>query len=156
LHNNIKLDFAVFRIQQLKASEIELLRRDCEIQRTQIYTILMLAMINDRSTCFLLTGNRSNFLETVEGGSTAWLYNCKRKLSQLRITENCYRIPIDEIGALRYVDPISRPTFNDADIIPCGKSLQNLFHMDLQKDDWYTLEPEPRFMQNRNNFDEIK
>ena len=148
LHSNIKLDYAIFRTNSLlKQSELELLKIDCNAQRTQIYTILMLAQLNDQLAGYLLTGNHSNFLETVKGGSTAWLYSCDKRKSPLRVMNVCYnRIPIDYQGVLQFVDPISRQTFPEADIIPCGSSLENLFHMDLDDPkSWFTLEPGPRF-----------
>ena len=107
----------------------------------------MLAQLNDQLAGYLLTGNHSNFLETVKGGSTAWLYSCDKRKSPLRVMNVCYnRIPIDYQGVLQFVDPISRQTFPEADIIPCGSSLENLFHMDLDDPkSWFTLEPGPRF-----------
>jgi len=83
-----------------------------------------------------------------EGGSTARLYECEPKRSPLRILKKCYdMIPIDDLGQLKFVEPISRQTFDieNAREIKCGHELQNLFHMDLKdKRSWYTLEPRPR------------
>ena len=149
LHSTMKIDFAIHRTTAiLRNSEIELLKRNCEIQRTQLLTILMLAQQNDKLAGFLLTGKRNNFLQTVDHGSTAWLYECQEERSPLRILQKCYdKIPIDFMGDLKFVDPISRQTVepDEAIEISCGNGLENLFHMNLaESDTWYTLEPDPR------------
>ena len=41
-----------------------LLQSHCELERTQMLTILMLAMQNTRLAGYMLTGNRSMFLDT--------------------------------------------------------------------------------------------
>jgi hypothetical protein len=155
----MKLDFAIHRTTAiLRNSELELLKRNCELQRTQLLTILMLAQQNDRLAGYLLTGERQNFLETIDGGSTAWLYQCQEHKSSLRVEQLCYdKIPIDFMGELKFVDPITRQTFNDANPIKCGKELKNLFHMDItEHDTWYTLEPAPRPHKPPNKFEPDK
>jgi len=69
------------------------------------------------------------------------LYKCTEKKSYLRILKECYdKIPIDDMGKLKFVDPISRQTFDpddednqiDIEQIKCGNGLKNLYHMDIK------------------------
>ena len=48
--------------QLLQASEIHFLKNQCEQERTQIPTGLMLSFENPRQAGYMLTGNRSMFL----------------------------------------------------------------------------------------------
>ena len=146
LHTNLKMDYVLFRsITHLRNSEIEMLKRVCELERQQIITTLMLAMVNDKLAGYVLTGNRSNFIDSTDGGATAFLYSCKERGSPLRVLPVCYnRIPIDDFGKLRFVDPISRQTFDNAEPVSCDNKVKNLFHMDLRNPNtWYTLTPKP-------------
>ena len=94
LHLGTKLGYLMyFNTKQLRHSEKTLLQHQCELERTQMLTILMLAMQNTRLAGYMLTGNRSMFLNT--DGSVAWLYHCPKLLSPLRVLDKCYdRIPI--------------------------------------------------------------
>ena len=75
MHMGTKLDYLFFQsLRLLQASEIQLLKTQCEQERTQILTILMLSLENPRLAGYMLTGNRPMFLET--DGSLAWLYHC--------------------------------------------------------------------------------
>ena len=74
-----------FNTKQLRHSELTLLQNQCELKRTQMLTILMLAMQNTRLAGYMLTGNRSMFLDT--DGSVAWLYHCLKFLSPLRVLD---------------------------------------------------------------------
>ena len=75
MHMGTKLDYLFLQSSRLlQASEIQLLKNQCEQERTQILTILMLSLENPRLAGYMLTGNRSMFLET--DGSLAWLYHC--------------------------------------------------------------------------------
>ena len=75
LHLGTKLDYKMyFNTQQLRHSEMTLLQNQCELERTQMSIILMLAMQNTKLDVYMLTGNRSMFLDT--DGSVAWLYHC--------------------------------------------------------------------------------
>ena len=67
----------------------------------------MLALENPRLAGYMLTGNRSMFLET--DGSLAWLYHCPMVHSLLHTMCQCYdRIPILYEGEIRFVDPITK------------------------------------------------
>ena len=75
MHMGKKLEYLFFQSSRLlQASEIQLLKNQCEQERTQILTILMLSLENPSLAGYMLTGNRSMFLET--DGSLAWLYHC--------------------------------------------------------------------------------
>ena len=110
LHLGTKLDYIMyFNTKQLRHSEMTLLQNQCELERTQMLTILMLAMQNTRLAGYMLTGNRSMFLDT--DGSVAWLYHCPKFLSPLRVLDKCYdRIPILFERTTKFVDPITRQT----------------------------------------------
>ena len=54
----------------MSLQELDTLHYICELERTQLLTILAMSVQNQQLAGFLLTGNRSNFLY-VEG-STAW------------------------------------------------------------------------------------
>ena len=144
LHLSAKLDFLMFyNVKQLRHSELTLLRNECELERTQTLTILMLALQNTRLAGYMLTGNRSMFLDT--DGSIAWLYHCPPKMSSLKILDRCYdRIPIDYEGQTHFVDPITRQTFTFATEIPCQGTYKNMFQLDLEAEkSWYKLSPAP-------------
>ena len=75
MHIGTKLDYLFFQSSRLlQASEIQLLKNQCEQERTQVLTNLMLSLENPRLAGHMLTGNRSTFLAT--DGSSAWLYHC--------------------------------------------------------------------------------
>ena len=74
LHMGTNLDYPFLQSSRLlQASEMQLLKNQCEQERTQILTILMLSLENPRLAGYMFTGNWSMFLET--DGSLAWLYH---------------------------------------------------------------------------------
>ena len=89
MHMGTKLDYLFFQSSRLlQASEIQLSKNQCEQERTQILTILMVSLENPRLAGYMLTGNRSMFLET--DGSLAWLYHCPLVHSPLHTMNQCY------------------------------------------------------------------
>ena len=143
LQQGTKLDYLFFESSRaLQASELNLLKNQCEQERIQIFTILMLSLENPRLAGYMLTGNRSMFLET--DGSLAWLYSCPQVRSPLHTLNQCYdKIPILYKGQIQFVDPITRQTLPDALPQNCSDPIKNLFQMDMdQKDSWYSLTPE--------------
>ena len=126
----------------LQATEIQLLQNQCEQERTQILTNLMLALENPRLAGYMLTGNRSMFLET--DGSVAWLYHCPKVHSPLHTMNQCYdKIPILYRGQIQFVDPITRQTYPHATAQNFSDRIKNLFQLDMdQEDSWYTLTPD--------------
>ena len=107
----------------------------------QILTFLMLYLENPRLAGYMLTGDRSMFLET--DGSLAWLYHCPLVHSSLHtMNQCCDRIPILYQGQIQFVDPITRQTHPADNIQSCTDRLKNLFQFDVdQEDSWYTLAP---------------
>ena len=75
-----------FNAKQLRHSEMTLLQNQCELERTQILTIMMLALQNTRLAGYMLTGNRSMFLDTDE--AVGWLYQCPKKFHLLKFSKN--------------------------------------------------------------------
>ena len=140
MHMATKLDYLFFQNSRLlQASEIQLVKNQCEQERTQILTILMLSLENPRLAGYMLTGNRSIFLET--DGSLPWLYHCPLVPSPLHTMNQCYYgIPILYEGQIQFVDPITRQTHPAANIQNCTDRIKNFFKFDMdQEDPWYTL-----------------
>ena len=83
------------------------------------------------------------FLDT--DGSVAWLYHCPKFLSPLRVLDKCYdRIPILFERTAKFVDPITRQTYELASEIPCFGDYTKVFQLDLEIDNsWYQLLPDP-------------
>ena len=69
----------------------------------------MLSLENPRLAGFMVTGNRSMFLET--DSSLAWLYHYPLVRSPLHtMNQCCDRIPILYGGQIEFVDPITQQT----------------------------------------------
>ena len=126
----------------MSVAELNTLHTICEVERTQLLTILAMSVKNPQLAGFLLTQDRSNFLY-VEG-STAWLYDCPRHLSPLYIADQCYdKNPVNYLETVMYVDPITRQTFEYANQIPCENNPQNVISLDPDTDQYYVLTPQP-------------
>ena len=119
MHMGTKLDYLFFQSSRLlQESEIQLLKSQFEQERTQILTILMLSLENPRLAGYMLTGNRSLFLET--DGSLAWLYHCPLFQSPLHTMNQSYdRIPILYDCQIQFEDPITRQAHPEANIQNC-------------------------------------
>ena len=79
-----------FNTKQLRRSEVH---NQCELERTQMLTNLMLAMQNTRLGGYSLPRSRSMFL--YNDGIVAWLYYCPKILLPLKVLDKGYdRIPI--------------------------------------------------------------
>ena len=79
----------------MSLSELETLHQLCELERTQILQSLALAVLKIPYAGYLLSGNRSNFLDYE--GNNLWFYTCTKNISPLYVFEDkrCYeRIPI--------------------------------------------------------------
>ena len=92
-HINTKFDFTINHVfKSMKVQELNTLHTVCELERTQLLTILAMSVKNPQLAGFF-TGNRSNLLY-VEG-STAWMYDCPHFISPLYKADNCFdRTPI--------------------------------------------------------------
>ena len=97
----------------------------------------MISFEHPRLAGYMLTGNRSMFLET--DGSPAWLYSCPQVRSPLHTLNQCNdKIPIFYKGQIQFVDPITGQTLPNALTQNCSDPIKNLFQMDMdQKDSWY-------------------
>ena len=93
-HINTKIDFPINHVfKSMSVQELNTLHTVCELERTQLLTILAMSVKNPQIAGFLLTGNRSNFLYVER--STAWLYDCPHFISPLYKADKCFdRIPI--------------------------------------------------------------
>ena len=120
-----------------------LLQNKCELERTQMLTILMLAVQSARLVGQLLNENRSRFLET--DGSVAWLYHCHKFLPPQRVLDKCYdRIPILFKRTTNFVDPITRQTYDFAPEIPCLGDYNNVLQLEIENDNsWNQFLPDP-------------
>ena len=123
-----------------------LLQNQCEHERTQMLTILKLAMQNTRLDGYMPTGNSYIFLDT--DGSVAWFYPCPKFLSPLGVLNKCYdRIPILFERTTKFVDPITRQTYDFASQIPFLGDYKNVFQFDFENDNsWYQLLPDPMLL----------
>ena len=89
-----KINFMMYKVYcDLEQSDFLILKNMCEIRRTQIQMINALSNENNRLAGYMLTGNRSMFLE-IEG-VLGFLYPCPKNISALKVPDRCYgRIPI--------------------------------------------------------------
>ena len=144
VHLGVKLDYILHGTNlNIHASQPKLIQNQCELERTQMLTILTMALENTPSAGYLLTGNCSMFLDT--DGSFAWLYHCQKVRPTLRVMEKCYdKVPIFFETRVNFFDPITRQTFPSVNEISCQHATQNLFHLDMDIDgSWYNLIPHP-------------
>ena len=138
-----RLDYIFFNsFYMLRTAEIALLQSQCELVRASIFNTLMLSLESPRLAGYILTQNRSMFLET--NGNVAWLYHCRKFYSPLQLMDQCYnRIPIMYKENIRFVDPITRQTFQSADLQDCSDKHLNLFHLDVDDDkSWIEVTPQ--------------
>ena len=64
IHLDMKLDYKISRIfQEMSPSELETLHHLCELERTQTLQSLALAVLKIPYAGYLMSGNRSNFIE---------------------------------------------------------------------------------------------
>ena len=78
IHLDMKLDYTFSRIfQEMSLFELETLHQLCELERTQILQSLALAVLKIPYAGYLLSGNRSNFLDYE--GNILWVYTCTKK-----------------------------------------------------------------------------
>ena len=142
MHLATKTDYLFFQSSRLlQALEKQLLQNQCEQERTQILTNLMLALGNPRLAGYVLLGNRSTILET--DGGLAWLYHCPKVNSPLHTMNQFFeRVPILYQGQIQIVDTITRQAYPNDNAQNCSDRIKKLFQLDMdQKDSWYSLTP---------------
>ena len=127
--------------QLLQSSDIQLLKHQCEQERTQIFAVLMHSLENPRLAGYMQTGKRSMFLVTDR--NLPWLYHCPLVHSPIHTTNQCYdRIPIVYEGQFQFVDPITRQTHPATNVQNCTNRIKHFFQFDMdQEHTWYTLTP---------------
>ena len=106
-----KINFMMYKVYcDLEQTDFLILQNMCKLRRTQIQMIKALSYENNRLAGYMLTGNRSMFLE-IEG-VLGFLYPCPKKILPLKVPDRCYdRIPIFSDGKTMFVNPITRQTF---------------------------------------------
>ena len=132
-----KLDYRFFGSSRaLKASELHLLKNQCEQERSHILTILMLSLESSRLAGFILTGNRLSKSDQDSAGPLV--------RSPLHTTNECYdKIAIFYKGQSKFVDPITRQTLPDAMPQNCSDHGKNFYQMDMDdKNAWFSLTPQ--------------
>ena len=141
-HMGTKFDYYEYtNIRRLQLLDLQMIKTDCELERAIKRTNLVYSHSNPRMAGFLLTNNRSMFLETND--NVAWLYHCPQYFSPLQIMEKCYnRIPIMYQNKIHFVDPITRKTYTSAEERSCVDKHDNLFQLDIEDDNsWVELTP---------------
>ena len=142
IHLDMKLDYTFSRIfQEMSLSELETL---CELERIQILQSLALAVLKLPYAGYLLSKNRSNFLDYQ--GNFLWLYVFSDK--------RCYkRIPIFFENKVHFVDTLSRRTYFWDTAVPCGsENSHNVEQLNPDEDKYYLLTPYPTLMQPLKKF----
>ena len=155
IHLDMKLDYTISRIfQEMSLSEFETLHQLCELERTQILQSLILAVLRIPYAGYLLSGNRSNFLDYE--GNILWFYTCTRKVSPLYVFEDkrCYKIiPIFYKNKGHFVDTLSRQTYFWDTAVPCGSTnSHNVVQLNPDEDKYYLLTPYPTLMKSLKKF----
>ena len=93
------------------AAESITLHTICNVERTQLLTILTMSVKNPQLAGFLLTQNRYKFLYVEV--STAWLHDCPYHISPLNIAKQCYHIiPVNLLRTVVYVNKGCRCLFS--------------------------------------------
>ena len=138
----------------MSLSELETLHQLCELERTQILQSLALAVLKIPYAGYLLSGNRSNFLDYE--GNFLWFYTCTKKVSPLYVFEDkrCYkRIPIFYKNKVHFVDTLPRRTYFWDTAVPCGsENSHNVVQLNPDEDKYYLLTPYPTLMQPLKKF----
>ena len=149
IHLDMKLGYTISRIfQEMSLLELETLHQLCELERTQILQSLALAVLKIPYAGYLLSGNRSNFIDY--GGNVLWYYTCTKKESPLYVFDDkrCYnRIPIFYKNKVHFVDTHSLITYFWDTAVPCGsKNSHNIVQLNPDEDQYYLLTPYPTLM----------
>ena len=143
-HMGTKFDYYEYtNIRRLQFLDLQMIKSDCELERAIKRTNLVYSHSNPRMAGFLLTNNRSIFLETND--NVAWLYHCPQYFSPLQIMNKCFnRIPIMYLNKVHFADPVTRKTYTSAEERErsCVDKHDNLFQLDIEDDNsWVELTP---------------
>ena len=146
LHTNLKTDYIIHTQQQiLRRHEIKMLSKICEMERLSLLTILQMSRSSAGMAGYLLTGNRSRFIQT--DGALAWLYSCEKRESHHKQTEKCYdHIPIWYNSQTQFVDTVTRKIVDQSQVLEltCDKAKEYVFQLnENDPDSWFNLVPFP-------------
>ena len=141
---DMKLDYTISRIfQEMTLSELETLHQLCQLERTQILQSLAPAVLKISYAGYLLSGNRSNFIDFE--GNILMCYTWTKKVSPLFVFEDkrCYkRIPIFCKKKVHFVNTLSRRTYFWDTAVPCGsKKSDKIVQLNTDEDKYYLLTP---------------
>ena len=130
-HIKTKIEFRMHQVFiSMRIHERNTLNRTCELERTQLLTVLAMSVQNAKFAGYLLTGNRSNFLYVEV--STAWLYVCPQYFLTLYETDrNCDPIPKYFQFTVTFIEIITRQNFVSATHISFDNNPQNVIAIDL-------------------------
>ena len=137
-HLGTKFDYYEYtNIIRLQLLDLQIIKTDCELERAIQITNLVYSHSNPRMAEFLLTNNRSMFLETND--NVAWLYHYPQYFSPLQIVDKCYnRIPKMYLNKKHFDDPITRKTYTSDDERSCVDKHDNFFQLDIEDDNsWF-------------------
>ena len=142
----MKLDYTKSSIfQEISLTELETLHHLCELERTQVLQSLELAVLKTHLAGYLLSGNRSIFIDYE--GNILWYYTCTKKVSPLYVFEDerCYkRIPIFYKNKVRFVDTLSRRTCFWDTAVPFGsENIHNVVQVNPDEDNYHLFTPYP-------------
>ena len=145
IHLNMKLDYTRSRIfQEMSLSELETLHQLCELERTRTLQSLALAVLKIPFAGYLLSRNRSNFIDNE--GNILWYYTCTKKVLPLYVFED-KRIPFFYKNIVYFVDTLSRRTYFWDTAGPCGsKNSHTVVQLNLDEDKYYLLTPNPTLL----------
>ena len=105
----------------MSVAEIYTLQNVCEVERTQLLTILAMSVQNPQLAGFVLTQNRSNFLYVEAKLSGVMIV---RIISPLYVAEQGNEnIPGNYFHTVMHIDPITRQSFEFADQKPCESNV---------------------------------
>ena len=143
---DMKLDYTLIRFfQEITLPELETLHHLCELKRKQILQSLALAVLKILYAEYLLSGNKSSFIDNE--GNLLWYFTCTKKVSTLYVFEDkrcCKRIPVFYKNKVRFVDTLSRRTCFWDTAVPCGsENSHNVVHLNPDEDKNYLLTPYP-------------
>ena len=149
IHLDMKLDYTKSRIsQEMSLSELETLHQLCELERTQILQSLALAVLKIPYAGYLLSGNKSNFIDYVR--KHFMVLHLYQKVSPLYVFEDkrCYnRIPIFYKNKVYFFDTLSRRTYVWDTAVPCGsENSHNFKKSNPDEVKYYLLTPYPTLM----------
>ena len=144
LHLDMKIDYTISIIfQEMSLSELETLHQLCELERTQILLSIPLAVLIIPYAGYLLSSNRSNFIDYE--GNILWYYTCTKKVSPLYVFEHkrrYKRIPKLYKNKVYFVDTLSRRTYFWDTAVPCAsENSHKVVQLNPDEDKYCLLTP---------------